>query len=131
MARLATRLYWVNPYDSFSAGSDRVAHNGKVVSVRTTVSGNIGKAMIVRYRLAGRAEILSWKALAEGFTTFNTTALHSSFVTGHTVRFAQQNPLTYENELGLRDIDINDDDTFSDKPGYDYWNGTMRLIIVS
>lgn len=132
MARLDTRLYWVNPYDPFTAGSDSVAHSGRVQSIRTPVSGVAGKMMLVRYRLASRAEILAWQALAEGYTTFNTTALHSSFVTGHIVRFAQQNPMSIPtNELGLRDIDINDDDTFTDKPGFDYWNGILRLIIVT
>ena len=88
--------------------------------------------MIVNYRLASRAQIFAWQALAEGTDSFNTTVLHSSFITGHTVMFASKNPMTPpENELGLKDIDIDDDATFIEKPGFDYWRGALNLIIVT
>lgn len=131
MARATTRMYWLNRYQPFTVGKDAVAHNGRTVTTSAVTDGDKGKPMIVMYRLASRTEVLAWKALAEGFSTFSTTSLHSDFVTGKTVRFARNGALTYENELGLRDIDIGDDTTFSNKPGFDYWKGVLRLIIVS
>lgn len=131
MSRPTPRFYWVNRYQPFTAGKDSVAHNGRVVTTAAETDGDKGKLMIVSYRLATRAQVLAWKALAEGFTTFNTTSIHSTFTTGKTVRFARREALTWSNELGLRDIDIGDDDTFTNKPGFDYWRGSLKLIIVS
>lgn len=128
MSRPTPRFYWINRHQPFTVGKQTVAHNGRVAIMRTATSGNIGKPMVVRYRLASAAEVLAWKALAEGFTSFNTTSIHSTFTTGKTVIFTSTNPVTYENELGLRDIDIGED--FTGREGLNYWNGTLNLIIV-
>lgn len=128
MTALVPRFYWVNRHQPFTVGKQTIAHNGRVAIMRTATSGNIGKPMLVRYRLATAAQILAWKSLAEGFTSFNTTSIHATFTTGKTVIFSSSSPITYENELGLQDIDIGDD--FSSKEGFDLWRGTLSLIIV-
>lgn len=131
MARPDPYFFWVNRYNPYMIGNESPAHEGRAAIMRTTPSGSKGEPMIVVYRIATAAQVLAWKNLAEGFTTFNTTSIHSTFITGHTVMFSMQNPLVYDNELGLKDIDIGDSTLLAAKPGFDYWRGTMSLIIIS
>jgi len=128
---MAARFYWVNRYDPFMVGNQTPGHNGKVATVRSQTDGNKGKPMAIRFRLATRAQVLAWKVLAEGFTTFLTTEIDSTCDWGYTVTFNVKNPIVFENEFGLQDIDIGDDDTFTAKPGFDLWRGMLNLIIVA
>jgi hypothetical protein len=126
-------VMWVNRTSPFIIGSARVAHSGKVALVRTATISNIGKPMLLRYRLARKAHIDAWSALISN-DPFNTTTIVSYLDTGYKVIFSPNNPISEPQNEIIRDYDI--DQTIFDsssgdyRKGFDWWTGTLSLIIT-
>lgn len=126
-------LFWDNRIEPFIVGSQSVAHSGKVCIVREVVASEIGKPMRVRFILAKKAHLDSWKVLVSS-DPFNTTSLASYFSTGHTVIFDQNNPIEQANML-IRQYDLDQTIFVSGgaayRAGFDYFMGTLNLIIIT
>jgi hypothetical protein len=127
-------LLWKNRRVPYHIASINSAHSGRVSMVKTAVSGLIGSPMIVEYTLAKRGHLATWLALIDS-NPFATTSLASYFSTGYTVIFNPQNPITWDNMVLKGPIDIDqsifDATSLDYKPGFDYWQGILSLIITT
>lgn len=126
-------LFWANRIQPFRVGSMRSAHSGKVAMVRRVTSNDIGKPMIITYRLARRAHITAWEALVDS-DPFNTTSLVSYLNTGYKVIFSIQNPISQPQGEVIQSFDM-DQNIFQSgharyRKGYDLFKGQLSLVIV-
>ncbi|MFX1253959.1 MAG: hypothetical protein ACFFCZ_20270 [Promethearchaeota archaeon] len=128
-------LFWRNRLDPFIIGNEVVAQSGKIAMVKNVTDNDVGKPMIVDFILARKSHLDTWEALVGG-NPFNTTSLASYFSTGHTVMFRFKNPIVYKNMV-LRDGSYDTNQTIFDSghadylKGFDLWQGTLNLIIVT
>jgi hypothetical protein len=111
-------LYYVNRYDPFFIAAQQTAVSGRVAMVKYNTTGEIGKHALIGFRIAAASDIAGWKAAAVAGTAPTLTGISGSFI------FSLRNPIQYQNELA-QDIDI-----ASIPTGFDYWRGTLSLIIV-
>jgi hypothetical protein len=125
-------LFWRNRYDAFNVGSESIAYSGKLAIIKTLVDGLKGFPMVVEYRMARRTHIETWRTYFNS-GPFNTTALADYFNTGHKVIFRLRDPITQQNEI-IRDYDIFqtifDLSSLDYRRGFDYFRGTLNLVIV-
>ena len=128
-------LFWKNRGDLFVIGSQTVAHDGTLATQRLVKNDLIGAPMLVKYIIAKAATIKNWQNKLKD-NAFATTTLTSSFSTGHTVIFQQvPDAITYQNTLlkdGSYDLDQNIFAAGANyRRGFDVWEGTLKLIIMS
>lgn len=130
-------LFWVNrdEIDPFTVSQVTTAHSGKAAIVKKDLNSSLkGKPMIVGFRVARRAHVEAWRTLMNATSAFNTTSLATYFSTGRTVLFNPQQLIKVRNEIiGDYDFyqDIFDSTSENYKKGFDYWMGTLHLIIMS
>jgi hypothetical protein len=126
-------LFWVDRYEPFIIGGETTASSGKVATWNMSLSSSAGSPMTVAFRMAKRAHVLAWIALVNN-NPFNTTSLASYFSTGHTVIFARNKPIVYENEI-IKEYDMGQDifnSAHADyRAGFDCWKGVLNLRIVT
>jgi len=126
-------LMWVNRHEVYQIGSSRTSHSGRVALVKKATVQDQGRPMLVNFRMARKSHIDAWTTLAEGSDPFNTTSLATYFSTGKMVIFSIQNPITIRNEI-IQTWDINQDifDSSSGnyRAGFNWWAGTLSLIIT-
>lgn len=124
-------VFWRNRINPFIVGSMTSASSGKTAIVKADTSDNIGKPMIVEFRLARKPVLASWEALVNS-DPFNTTSLASYFNTGYKVIFSNRDAIREQNEL-LSDYDL-DQNIFtaggSYQKGFNYFRGVLNLIIT-
>src|SRR5574340_919038 len=107
-------LFWVDRYKPYIVRSMTTAASGKVATVKMPTSGNKGKPMTVNFSMVSASQLNTW---------CNSTGVFT--VLGQQVIFAPQNGLVYENEV-IKDCDAGT----IDLDGFDYFRGTLNLIIV-
>lgn len=110
-------FFWINRYQPYFVGSMQTASSGRIAVVRCPV-GSIGRPMTVAFRMVDAAQLETWQGTTGIFTMFSKSVI-----------WAPANPLTYENEL-IKDYDPGTIDRTGDKAGFNYFRGTMNLVIV-
>jgi hypothetical protein len=128
-------LFWVNANDPYIVASESTAQSGNVAIVRALKANRVGSPMVVKFIVAKAANIIAWQALVDD-DPFETTELQEDFETDYTVIFRQKSPIEFSNMVlkdGNYDIrqsifDSEDDDY---KPGFDFWSGTLNLIVAT
>ena len=129
---MSARIYWENSKEPWFIQTENVAYSGKVAVVKTAVVGNEGRPMKLKYITATAANINTWLNLVGA--PFAASTFRND-LPGNVI-FSRNNPLTYTNMM-LKDgnYDISQaiftvgNPTY--KAGFDYWMGSINLIMVT